>query len=175
MISDAVGTIVFAIVVTALATAFGLALLRTLGLDQVVLVCGLALLVGAGVAVLVLRTRGTQLFVSYLAVANLFFLGSFFFLSPTSELVAGGSAGDLGDVTVPTLRGPVVVIVLDEFPAATMMRADGSLNADRFPGFAELASVSTWFRNASSQYNLTHRAVPSILDGTLGDDDDLPT
>ena len=64
----------------------------------------LALLVGAGVAVLVLRTRGTQLFVSYLAVANLFFLGSFFFLSPTSELVAGGSSGDLGDVAVPALR-----------------------------------------------------------------------
>jgi hypothetical protein len=55
------------------------------------------------------------------------------------------------------------------------MRADGSLNEERYPGFAELASVSTWFRNASSQYNLTHRAVPSILDGTLGDDDALPT
>ena len=109
---------------------------------------------------LVLRTRGTRLFVSYLAVANLFFLGSFFFLSPTSELVAGGSSGDLGDVSVPTLRAPVVVIVLDEFPAATIMRADGSFNDERYPGFAELASVSTWFRNASSQYNLTHRAVP---------------
>ena len=175
MVNRTLGTIVFAVVVTVLATAFGLALLRTLGLDQIVLVVVLALLVGAGVVVLVLRTRGTQLFVSYLAVANVFFLGSFFFLSPTSELVAGGSSGDVGDVTVPALRGPVVVIVLDEFAAATLMRADGSLNDERYPGFAELASVSTWFRNASSQYNLTHRAVPSILDGTLGDDDDLPT
>ena len=77
---------------------------------------------------------GTRLFVSYLAVANLFFLGSFFFLSPTSELVAGGSSGDLGDVSVPTLRAPVVVIVLDEFPAATLMRADGSLNDDAVSG-----------------------------------------
>ena len=169
------GTVVFAGVVTGLATAFGLALLRTLGLDQTLVVSALALLIGAGVVVLVLRTRGTQLFVSYLAAANLFFLVSFLFLSPTSELVAGGSSGDLGDISVPGLRAPVVVIVLDEFPAATLMRADGSLNDERYPGFAELASVSTWFRNASSQYNLTHRAVPSILDGTLGDDDDLPT
>ena len=175
LVNPTFGTVVFVTVVAALATAFGLALLRTLGLDQFVLVAVLALLVGVGVAVLVVRTRGTQLFVSYLAVANLFFLGSFFLLSPTSELVAGGSSGDLGDVTVPALDGPVVVIVLDEFPAATIMRADGSLNEERYPGFAELASVSTWFRNASSQYNLTHRAVPSILDGTLGDDDDLPT
>mgnify|MGYP006145300545 CR=1 FL=1 len=44
--------IVFAVVVTALATAFGLALLRTLGLDQVLVVLVLALLVGAGVVVL---------------------------------------------------------------------------------------------------------------------------
>ncbi len=86
-----------------------------------------------------------------------------------------GRPATSGDVSVPALRGPVVVIVLDEFAAATLMRADGSLNEERYPGFAELASVSTWFRNASSQYNLTHRAVPSILDGTLGDDDDLPT
>jgi hypothetical protein len=175
LVNPTFGKVMFVTVVATLATAFGLALLRTLGLDQFVLVAVLALLVGAGVAALVLRTRGTQLFVSYLAVANLFFLGSFFLLSPTSELVAGGSSGDLGDVTVPALRGPVVVIVLDEFAAATIMRADGSLNEERYPGFAELASVSTWFRNASSQYNLTHRAVPSILDGTLGDDDALPT
>ena len=116
-----------------------------------------------------------QLFVSYLAVANLFFVGSFLFLSPTSELLAGGTAADVGEIAVPALGGPVVLIVLDELPAATLMRADGSLNEERFPGFAELASVSTWFRNASSQYNLTHRAVPSILDGRLADGDDLPT
>ena len=175
LVSRPFGTIVFAIVVTGMATAFGLALLRTLGLDQIVVVSALALLVGAGVALLVLRTRGTQLFVKYLAVANLLFLGSFLFLSPTSELVAGGSSGHIGEIEVPELRAAVVVIVLDEFPAATLMRADGSLNEERYPGFAELASVSTWFRNASSQYNLTHRAVPSIVDGTLGDDDDLPT
>ncbi len=91
-------------------------------------------------AVLVIRTRGARLFVSYLAAANLLFVGSFLFFSPTSELVSGGSTGDLGTVDVPALRGPVVVIVLDEFPAATIMRADGSLNADRYPGFAELAA-----------------------------------
>ncbi len=175
LVSETLGTIVFVTVVVALATAFGLALLRTLGLDQIVLVGVLALLVGAGVAVLVVRTRGIRLFVSYLAAANLLFLGSFFFLSPTSELVAGGSSGDVGDISLPALQAPVVVIVLDEFAAATLMRADGSLDEERYPGFAELASVSTWFRNASSQYNLTHRAVPSILDGRLGDDDDLPT
>jgi hypothetical protein len=69
----------------------------------------------------------------------------------------------------------VVVIVLDEFPAATIMRGDGSINGDRFPGFAELASLSTWVRNVSSPDNLTTRAVPSLLDGRLPLDGSWPT
>jgi hypothetical protein len=115
------------------------------------------------------------LLLSYLAVANIAFVAIFLFASPTAELVAGDGSGDLGEISVPELGGPVVVIVLDEFPAATIMRPDGTINADRFPGFAELASVSSWFRNASSQHNLTHRAVPSILDGRLAADGTLPT
>ena len=98
LIDRRAGTIVFGVVVAALAGAFVLAVLRTLGRrrDRARVRrwrCWSAL----GVAVLVLRTRGAQLFVSYLAAANLLFLGSFLFLSPTSELVAGGSAGDIGD------------------------------------------------------------------------------
>jgi Sulfatase len=169
------GTVVFGVVVAALAGAFLLAVLRTLEVDATVVVFGLAIVGGVGVAVLVVRTRGAQLFVSYLAAANLLFVGSFLFFSPTSELVAGGSSEDLGSVDVPAVPGPVVVMVLDEFPAATIMRGDGSLNAERYPGFAELAAASTWFRNASSSYNLTHRAVPMVLTGTIGDEDDLPT
>ena len=78
----------------------------------------------------------------------------------------GAASATSATSTCPTPAGPVVFVVLDELPAATIMRADGSLNDERYPGFAELASVSTWFRNASSQYNLTHRAVPALLDGT---------
>jgi hypothetical protein len=97
----------FAVVSAALAGAFVLAALRTLDVDGTVLVFAVGVMVGVGIAVLVVRTRGAQLFVSYLA--NLLFLGSFLFFSPTSELVAGGSAGDVGEVDVPALEGPVVV------------------------------------------------------------------
>jgi Sulfatase len=174
-ISPRAGTIACGVVSAALAGAFVLAVLRTVEIDATVLVFALAVAGGVGVAFLVLKTRGAQLFISYLAAANLLFLGSFLFLSPTAELVAGGSTDDIGSVDVPVPDGPVVVLVLDEFPAATIMRADGSINAERYPGFADLASVSDWFRNASSPYNLTHRAVPMILTGALGSEDDLPT
>jgi hypothetical protein len=169
------GSAVFAAVVAVLAGAVALVVLRAIGLDVAAVVFVLAGAVGIALAALVVRTRGARLFFSYLAVANLLFVGLFLFGSRTAELVAGGTSEDLGDLDVPPLTAPVVVIVLDEMPAASIMRADGTINADRYPGFAALASTSTWFRDATSQYHLTHRSVPSILDGRIPDDDDLPT
>ena len=160
-----------------LGAAFVLAVLRTIGVDPVVLVVLVALAGGVaagrpGAA----DACWAMLLLSYLAVANVAFVAMFLFASPTAELVAGGGSGDLGDVVgARARRRRSSCIVLDEFPAATIMRPDGTINSDRFPGFAELASVSTWFRNASSQHNLTHRAVPSILDGRLAADGTLPT
>jgi hypothetical protein len=175
VINPRLGTIMFGVSIALLAAAFGLALARTLGLDQLAFAGIVGAALAAGVVVLALRSRPGRLFLSALAIANVFVLASFCFMSSTAELISGASMGDLGRVDVPAPQGPVVLIVLDELPAATLMRADGSLNDDRYPGFAALAESSTWFRNASSQYNLTHRAVPSILDGTLADADDLPT
>jgi sulfatase-like protein len=181
LIDRRVGTVVFWVVTAALAAAFVLALLRTLDVDSAVLAFTVAVAGGVGAAVLILRTRAGWLFASYLAAANLLFVGLFVFVSPTSDLLAGAAPGELAQTRerAPTeiapLEGPVVVVVLDEFPAATIMRADGSLNSDRYPGFAELASVSTWFRNASSHYNLTYRAVPQLLSGLIGKGDFLPT
>ncbi len=175
VINPRAGTIVYGVVVAVLGAAFVLALLRTIGVNPVVLVVVVALAGGAAAVVLALRTHAGRLLLSYLAVANIAFVAMFLFISPTSKLIAGGGSDDIGNVTVPEVGGPVVVLVLDEFPAATIMRPDGTINSDRFPGFAELASVSSWFRNASSQHNLTHRAVPSLLDGRITEDGLLPT
>src|SRR6185295_10351878 len=64
-------------------------------------------------------------------------------------------------------RPPVVVVVFDEFPSDDLLRPDGSIDAERFPNFAELASISTWFPNAHTVYDSTFKAVPAILDGRL--------
>jgi hypothetical protein len=169
------GTVVFMAVTAVLAAALVLAVLRTLKVDSTGLVVAMALVVGVGTAILVVRTRGARLFVSYLAVANVFFVGSFLSVSRTSELVLGDSGPDVEAADLPPLRGPIVLIVLDELPAASIMRADGTINAERYPGFASLAEVSTWFRNASASDNYSHRATPAILTGTIAGEDDLPT
>ncbi|MGI8749534.1 MAG: sulfatase-like hydrolase/transferase [Thermoleophilaceae bacterium] len=70
-------------------------------------------------------------------------------------------------VSAASKRPPVVMIVLDEFPVADIMRPDGAIDGRRFPGFAALARGSTWFPNAHTVYDSTHEAVPAILDGRL--------
>jgi hypothetical protein len=62
-------------------------------------------------------------------------------------------------------RPPVVFVVFDEFPVDDLLRPDGSIDAERFPSFAELASISTWFPNGHTVYDSTFKAVPAILDG----------
>ena len=59
----------------------------------------------------------------------------------------------------------IVMIVLDEAPLSPLLRTDGTINRKRFPGFAALADVSTWYRNMLGTSQRTTEAVPSILDG----------
>ena len=57
----------------------------------------------------------------------------------------------------------VFLVVLDEFPLYSLLGPDGRINAERFPGFAELAAGSTWYRNNVAVSNFTHQAVPAVL------------
>ena len=54
----------------------------------------------------------------------------------------------------------MVVLVFDEFPADDLLGPDGQIDAERFPNFAELASMSTWFPNGHTVYDSTFKAVP---------------
>jgi len=169
------GSVVFAGVVGALLIAFVLVVLRTLEVDGFA-VAVLAVFVAAGLVHLLMRSQAAQLFVSYLAAANLAFVGLFLFVSPSATLVTGDqSAVEHAGVSMAQPDGPVVVVVLDELPAATIMSPDGTINSSRYPGFGELGRVSTWFRNASSPEHETLRAIPAILTGTRVDRDSLPT
>lgn len=95
-------------------------------------------------------------------------------LSVLSVAVLGSAVLQLQPILVPT-DGPrsdavigkpditVLQVVFDEFPLAPLLGPDGSINSERFPGIAELAESSTWYRNSSAESNFTHQAVPAIL------------
>jgi Sulfatase len=81
-------------------------------------------------------------------------------------LLAGCSLpGDEEPAQSAERRPPVVFVVFDEFPSDDLLRPDGSIDAERFPNFAELASISTWFPNGHTIHDSTFQAVPAILDG----------
>lgn len=162
-------------IVAAVGAVLGNVVLRTAGRDGT----AWAIVAGLGVAALAVwfdRTRPGRLLLQYLAVSQALFVFSFLVLSPTSRLLDEGRWQDgLGRVEVPALSGPVVVVVLDELPVTTLLSADGSIDARRFPGFAALAERTTWFRNASSNSPNTHVAVPSLLSGRVADPDGAPS
>jgi len=120
--------------------------------------------VGVGVAVLYLRFSPARLFLLYLSPLPLIAVGIFCFSSSVSGLVTGGEAEVVEGVDS---TRPVVMMVLDEFPTASLLGADGGVDAEQFPAFARLAEESTWFRNYTTHNASTIQAVPSVLSGTL--------
>ena len=73
----------------------------------------------------------------------------------SSEPATGGAESD----------APVLVVVLDALPLASILDAGGEIDAGRFPNLASLAADGVWFKNASTSSDFTARAVPSILSG----------
>jgi hypothetical protein len=168
------GTCVHGAAVAGFAALFGLVLFGTLGVDLGAPALALAVLFGLGAALAEWRAGWARRFLSYLAIGNVVFVLLFLLASPSSELLRGASYADAGNVRVPPLDGPVVLLVLDEFPLTSLLRADGSINEVRYPRFAALARESTWFRNAASESEYTSVSVPTILTGIVGDEDDVP-
>jgi hypothetical protein len=133
----------------------------------------LSLAVAGGLTALYLRTDVVRSFMSVLSPAPIVFLCLFLFTQPISKLAFPdeASARTIGGVT----RTPIVVVLFDELPSLSLWDDKGHVDAKRFPGFAELASRSTWFRNAYTIYDSTERAQPAIFDGNYPSKDKLPT
>lgn len=77
--------------------------------------------------------------------------------------VLSAAKGPDTDAVVGRKDVSVLQIVFDEFPLYPLIGPDGTINAERFPGFAALASQSTWYRNNIAASNFTHMAVPAVL------------
>src|SRR5205823_5384863 len=124
-----------------------------------------ALALGIGGAVAYWRFRPARSVVSVLTPAPLVFLVIFLFFSPVEKLVFPPTVH--ASVVTENAHNDVVFLILDEFPTSSLMNAKGEIDAARYPNFADLASHSTWFRNATGEHEGTHAAVPAILDSRL--------
>jgi hypothetical protein len=133
----------------------------------------LSLAIGAAAAALYARAEPVRSFLRVLSPAPLVFLALFLFTDPISKLAFPdeAQARSIGGVAT----APIVVVLLDELPSNTLVDDRGRLDAERFPGFGELARDATWFKNAYTIYDSTERAQPAIMDGNLPAEDKLPT
>ena len=146
-----------------------------LGQDSVLALI-LAVAVASGLTELYRRSEVVRSFFNMLGFAPLVFGGLFLLHPSISRLRTPGGEAVLFSPDVeeaPTL----VMLILDELPVTSLMAegADG-IDAGLFPNFARVAARSTWFRNATTSYESTEQAVPTILTGRLPDDPSrLPT
>ena len=81
--------------------------------------------------------------------------------------VLSSARGPASDAVVGRTDVSVLQIVFDEFPLYALLGPDGRINSERFPGFAQLAGGSTWYRNSVAASNFTHQAVPAVLSSSM--------
>ena len=129
----------------------------------------LGIAMGAVGAVVYVRTAFGRALPVALAAAPLIFGLWFVLLSPASALVYE-TDGDYRLENART-RAPIVLVVVDELPTVSLLDGRGRLDRERYPGFAELAATSTWYREATTLHGETRWAVPAIFTGRRSPDD----
>lgn len=112
----------------------------------------------------------------FASIAPVVVLALFLGASSTSQLVwAAPAIAQPAQVPIGN-PAPVVMVVFDEFPVASLIDGDGNLQEDVYPNFARLARDGTFYNNATTVQQQTERAMPAILTGTdPGDSDRIPT
>jgi hypothetical protein len=126
---------------------------------------------GGAAVVAYQRVGAVRAWLAFAALAPVAFVGLFLLTSPTSRLLDDVDSAGPGDVGNPV---PVVMLVFDELPLASVVDEDGTVDAELFPNLAGLAAQSTWFRNATTVSSSTWHAMPALVTGQLPDTETGP-
>ena len=124
----------------------------------------ISLCIGAVFAFHYWRNPVVRMFLTMLVPSIILFPLLFLFNSPVYSLVDQTETLPTASVSVSS-EVPVVVVIFDELPLATLTDDAGKLDRLLFPHFAALAEHSIWYRNASTVADYTTHAVPAILTG----------
>lgn len=133
----------------------------------------LAAVIGVGITLAYFRYAPVRLAARYLLVAPLVVLVVFLLVMPVGDVLWEPSTAVGNPVTVRD-PAPVVLVVFDEFPVASLIDPYGDLRADLYPNFAHLAADAIWFRNAVTVQQQTEHSVPAILTGRVPDQSLIP-
>ncbi len=141
---------------------------------------GVAILVisigcGAAMAYSYFRRPAVRGFLSILSFCALAVPLSFCGTQPILSMLPSDGADSAKVQTTCGNPVPVVMIVCDGMCGMALLNEDHQLDAERYPGFARLASMGTWYRNASTVHYRTDKAVPAILTGCHPGENLMPT
>ncbi len=140
---------------------------KRLGLPGVVSLL-IAVAAGAFLAIVYMRIRSWSRSLVYLSPAVLLFPALLLFFSPASKLFLPGRSAKAIRSSIES-PAPVVVVVFDEFPLASLMDKDGQIDSKAYPNFAQLARSGSWYRNVTTSGQSTLLALPVILTGLYPD------
>ncbi len=176
-IHEPTGRFLHGFVLVSLTALLALQIIELTALSNVSPWIELALAVGAGVALAIAfyRFHSMRSAARFASIAPFVVLGLFIFASSASQLVFASSAiAQPAEIAVGN-PVPVVMVVFDEFPVASLMDEYGEIQEDLYPGFARLASDGTWFSNAVTTQQQTENALPAILTGRNPAPNKIPT
>jgi hypothetical protein len=138
-------------------------------------------LAGAAVAVagglLYARLPVVRLWLRFVYPAPVVFLLTFLLLSPAAELLRpppAAASAPAAPAASTVKAGPIVMLLMDEFPLKTLLDHRGEIDRRLYPNFAKLVTASDWYRNATATIGMTGWALPSILSGRYPAEDRLP-
>jgi hypothetical protein len=137
------------------------------------LVLGVLAAIGGGL--LYAKGGGLRLWLRFLSPAPIVFLLVFLLVSPVAELLRPqqAPAAELANASG-AKPGPIVFLLMDEFPLMSLLDHRGQIDQRLYPNFAQLSGKSTWYRNASAVIGMTGWALPSLMTGRYPARDRLP-
>lgn len=131
----------------------------------------LGILGAVGMGFLLFRFAATRTWIRYLSAAPALFLAAFLFASSvTPVMFDSGPSGESALAVEVDNPIPVVFLLLDELPTASLMDGTGKIDASLYPNFARLAAGSTWYPDTSTVAPNTPTAVPAIMTGSYPGD-----
>ncbi len=164
------------VVVGALSGTIALAAIRAWGDWSGPPTLGVAAAVAVAAGYAYVRAAPVRLFATLLSPAALV-VPAVFLLNPAIAPLLSPPETERDAIAGATFKTtpPVVVVVFDQLPLASLLDRDGAIDRALYPHFAALADEATWFRNASAVSPSTSSALPAILTGRYPAPELLPT
>ena len=171
IVNKRLGKLVHEFFILLFGVIFGLAVVSQIGISYDAIAYVLSLGIGVSIVWGMRRLEVMRTFVMYLSgLAPLLTVIFVFQIQPVFSEISP----TMKTAAAPEGKPPVVLIVFDESPLFALLDKDGIINPDRFPGFAKLASLSSWHRNATSVSQQTVQAVPAIFTSRIPKKGDQP-